>query len=388
MSGRRTKKWLVALGVAGVVLALLAACGVVGWRAVQRYFVRQYYQQEYRPMPLEAEGTGPFPDEHHLDDVPWFATAQPLCQSNSLQMMAAQHGIERPRRYFDFLMGFTYGVAQIPGGLGFFPGTDPESGFVAAAPYLGLDRRYYTTDGEALYLDTLRSFLAQGYAVRVGLDMGVLYGVEEEMPHSELLVGYDQGGFHYYETVCAPPARCEPGQQPAGESGLYVPDERLLDAVSGQAQEFDYPWRYALMIFEPGPLEEDLGAIWARNGRSLVGGVRYGPKQGADVLDALADEIEVRGSRLDPEEMRSGLEVAVYVRQENATLMREMFPGEADLERAAVLFERASGDYQAVLAALEGGIGGQEEAGQAAAALRDAAAAEREAGEIFLARRQ
>ena len=86
------------------------------------------------------------------------------------------------------------------------------------------------------------------------------------------------------------------------------------------------------------------------------------------------------------DDMALAEEVAVYVRQENATLLREAFPGEADLERAAVLFDRASGDYQAVLNALDDGLTSQVDAERAASLLRDAAAAEREVGQIFLAR--
>jgi hypothetical protein len=372
--------------VTGAVLALCLVAGFLGWQALMRYFVRQYYEGEYQPIRLTAADLGPYPAEHHLDDVPWISTDEPLCQSNSLQMVAAQRGIERPRRHFDFLMGFTYGATQIPGGLAFYPGTDPETGFVAAAPYLGLMRRYYTTDDKALYRDALRWYLAQGYPVRLGLDMGLLHDLGELIPHSDLLVGYDDAGFYYYETVCLSGVPCEPGYRPPGEEGLYVSEERLLDAVQGQAEMLDYPWRYSLSIFEPAPLEQDLEPVWMRNGQSLAGGAQYGPPQGADFIDSLADEIEQRGVSVDVDEIRPGLEVAAYVRGENATYLREAFPGEADLDRAAGLFDQAAASYQAVLGAAEDGIADEAEAGQVAAWMHAAAAAEREAGEILMAR--
>jgi hypothetical protein len=202
------------------------------------------------------------------------------------------------------------------------------------------------------------------------------------------LVGYDGEGFYYYETVCLPEVPCEPDHLPPGEEGLYATNEELLDAVLGQARLLDYPWNYSLSIFEPGPLEQDLGPIWVRNGQSLVGGSRHGPKQGADVIDGLAEEIERRGTRTNVSEMEPGLATAVFLRRENATYLREAFPGSAELDRAADLFDEAAGYYQAVLDGFEGGVAGSEETTQIASWLHRAAAAERAAGEILVARGQ
>jgi hypothetical protein len=371
-----------------VVLGCSVVGGILAWQALMDTFVRQYYQAEYAPLELAASQVGSYPPEYHLQDVPWISTGEPVCQSNSLQMIAAQQGIGASRRYFDFLMGFTYGATQTPGKLAFFPGTDPEPGFAVAAPYLGMVRRYYVTDDSGLYLGTLRHYLSRDYPVRVGLDMGVLHDLGTETPHSETLVGYDGEGFYYYETVCLPEVPCEPGHLPPGEWGLYTSNEALLDAVLGQAELLDYPWRYSLSIFEPGPLEEDLGPIWARNAQSLIGGNRYGPKQGADVIDGLAETIERRGTRIDVSEIEPGLATAVFSRQENAAYLREAFPNDAKLERAAGLFDEAAVHYQAVLDGLEGGITGPDEETQIAGWLREAATAERAAGGILLARGQ
>ena len=388
MKEKRTKKWTLWLGIAGGVLVLLVVGGLIGWRALMTYFQHRYFREAYAPIELTADGIGDYPAEHHLGDVPWFATEEAYCQSNSLQMIAAQKGIEEPRGYFDFLMGFTYGASEMPGRMGFFPGTDPETGFVVAAPYLGLVRRYYVTDDEALYLDALRYYLAQGYPVRVGLDAAVLYALEEQMVHSELLVGYDETGFYYYETVCMPEMGCEPCHLPPGEEGVRVSDQTLLEAVLGQAKVFSYPWHYSLTIFEEGPLEENLGPIWARNGQALIGGAQYGPRQGADAVEGLAAGIEERGVKVDISEICFGLEAAVYIRRDNATYLREAFVDEPDIERAADLFDQVTGDYEAVLIAVRNGIADQAEADQIAARLRDAATAEREAGQIFLDRGQ
>jgi len=378
--------WAIRLGVAGGALVLLIGAGFVGWRILKSHFQEQYYREGYGALEVAAGHVGNYPAEFHLHNVPWIATRESYCQANSLAMVAAQYGIGPSAGHCSFLMGFTYGATTVPGRVGVNPFTDPEPGFAVAAPYLGLVRRYYVTNDEALYLDALRYALSQGYAVRVALDVSVLYDLEGQLPHSELLVGYDETGFSYYETVCLPEFPCEPGHLPPGEEGLWVSDQTLLGAVLAQAMRFSYPWRYSLTIFEAGPREVDLGAIWTRNGDLLIGGVRYGPRQGANAIDELAAVIERRGVKVDVSEVTWGLEAAVFTRRENAAYLREVFVGQPDTEHAAALFDRAAEDYEAVMSEISDGIADQKEADQLATRIRDAAMAEREAGEIFLAR--
>lgn len=385
----RSCKLIIALGIGFGIVVLLIVAGVVGWQALMNYFVHQYYRTEYAPITLSDGEIGAYPAEHRLSGVPWIAADVSVCQSTSLQMIAAQHGIVQPRGHFDFLMAFTYGFSEIPGMEGFFPaGTDPEVGLRDAAPYVGLARRYYVTNDAALFVRALRYFLAQGYPVRLALDMGALYGSEAFIGHSDVLVGYDASGFYYYETVCIPPASCTPGERAPGVQGLYVLDARLLQAVESQARYFSYPWRYSLTLFAPGPQADDLRPVWNRLAQATLGGNPYGPATGVAVLEKIAAEIEQRGARYDAAPIRTGLEMAVHFRQDNARYLREQFPGEADLARAANLFDQAAGLYQAVLDAVADSIGDPAEARQIAAWLREAVAAEREVGQIFLARSQ
>jgi hypothetical protein len=367
---------------------VLVGAGFVGWRMLMSHFQGQYYRESYAPLQVAADHVGDYPAKYHLDGVPWIATRDSYCQANSLAMVAAQHGVEASTGHCSFLMGFTYGAVAVPGSVGINPFTDPEPGFAVAAPYLGLVRRYYVTDDAALYLDALRYALSQGYAVRVALDVAVLYGLDEELPHSDLLVGYDEKGFTYYETVCLLEFPCEPCHLPPGEQGLWVSDQTLLGAVLAQATAFSYPWRYSLTIFEALPREDDLGPIWTRNGNLLIGGTRYGPRQGADAIDELAAVIEKRGARIDVSEVTWGLEAAVFTRRGNAAYLRGAFAGQADIERAAALFDRAAEDYEAALKGIEDGIADEAESAQVGGWLREAATAERAAGEIFLARGQ
>jgi hypothetical protein len=301
-------------------------------------------------------------------------------------MIAAQHGTDEPTGHFCFLTGFTYGASRQPGRWPFLPYTDPEAGFGIAAPYLGLVRRYYVTDDDSLYLDALRHYLSQGYAVRVALNGCMLPEMEPcADAHSEVLVGYDEGGFFYYETVF------ESQHLPPGEEGIWVSERTLLDAVASWSGAFSTPWRYAFTVFEAGPVEEDLAPLWARNGELLAGGSRFGPLQGADAIEAAASQIQEHWAALDLTNtdfgsLRCGIEAASYTRHSNAAYLRAAFSGEVDVERAAGLFDEAADHYAGALAALEDGVAGQSEAEQVAKALREAAALEREVGQIFLTR--
>jgi hypothetical protein len=327
--------WL-GVGISVVVLAL--ACAAL-WLAAPGFFARIYMQQTRQPIRLAQDAVGDFPIEHHLDDVPWIATREWFCQSNSLAMIAAQHGIDEPTEHFCFLTGFTYGASRQPDRWPFLPYADPEAGFGVAAPYLGLVRRYYVTDDPSLYLDALRYHLSQGYPVRAALNGCLLPEMEPcADAHSEILVGYDADGFCYYETVF------ESHRLPPGEEGIWVSERTLLDAVANWSGAFSTPWRYALTIFEPGPVERDLHPIWARNGKLLAGGLRFGPRQGADAIEALAAQIEEHWAELDLTNtdfggLRCGIEAAAYTRHSNARYLRAAFSGETDVERAADLFD-------------------------------------------------
>jgi hypothetical protein len=351
---------------------------------ILKYMARWYYRNMYQPAALDPSQVVDPPPQHHVEGVPWISVREALCQSTALQMIAAHHGIEKPRRHFDFLMGFTYG-ASYRDDFGFLTvGTDPEMGLLTAAPYLGLVRRYYFTDDAALYLRALRSYLARDYPVRVPLDMGALYGQAEPLPHNEVLVGYDAGGFRYFEPVSRPPAPTQPGRRPPGDPGLYVTEERLLQAVSSESETFGYPWRYPFVIFEAGPCSDDLGPVWRQNGQALLGGNRWGQRWGAAAIEHQAAEIERAGKHFDFSRVALGLEVGAATRPDNATHLRDTFAGRSDLQQAAGRFDEAAGCYRTALDAIAGGLGGRTVATAVVDSLRQAAAAERAAGRLFL----
>lgn len=301
-----------------------------------------------------------------------------------MQMIASYYGIDRPRRFFDFLMGFTYGAGDLPG-FGYMPvGTDPEIGFLEAASYLGLKRYYCTTNDPILYLKSIRFQLGQNNPVRLPLDMGALYGSDDPIPHSEVLIGYDETNFEYYEPVCSPPATCQPAIHEPGEQGCFVTEERLLEAVDSQSRFFYYPWHYALSIFEPGPRAEDMQSVWQRNGRNLAGGQRMGMRWGASATEYLASQFEKPRPDLDFEKLQNSLKMGTFMRRENAVFLREIAENDSGLLRAAELFEQSACFFQNGSDCLSRGVTTPEEARLIASWLREIAAAEREAGQIFL----
>lgn len=366
-----------------VLVTLLAALSLwVGWSLLVRSFVRQYFTRNYQPIELVESQLGGFPPSHQLLDVPWFCTRESYCEANTLQMIAHQQGRTASRDEVNFLMGFTYGASAV-GKLGFSPFTDPEPGHAVAAPYLGLVRHYYVTRDPKLYLRALRFFLSKGHPLHVPLDYAVLYGLRDFFPHSDLLVGYDQTGFYYYETVALEGLHLGPGVRAPGEKGLRVSDEKLLEAVLSQSKHFQFPWRYAFALFESWPTQSDLKPIWRRNARLLMRGEKYGPKRGADAIAQTAAQIQKRWRGIKPDSMRLFLNSAVYTRHDNADFLRARFTKEEGILRAANLLVQAAQHYQSVQEAIQKGIHSQAEANQVAVWLNEAATAEWEVGSIF-----
>ncbi|WP_322512361.1 hypothetical protein [Chloroflexus sp.] len=365
----------IGTGIA-IGFVLLAVIAVAGWQLLADFFLRLYYETTYQPRRATMADAKPAPLSWKLSNVPWIAADGPLCQSTSLQMIAAQHGHLQPRPAIDLLMSFTYGFMMRPGGNDLIPfGLDPEVGMRNAAPYLGLQRQYYVTDEPDVFIALARSFIAQGYPVRVALDMGALYGSTEFIGHSNVLIGYDEEHFYLYETVCLPPAPCQPGQLPAGEQGIKVSTQQLLDAIASQARTFQYPWRYNLTIFTPTEPATDLRPVWQQLAQTILGASQYGPPSGVAALEQWIDEIEA--GRVTPAQIQATMPLAARLRRENAAFLSERFATEPTIAQAASQLAAAATYYEQAAAATE--------PVQIAALLRHAAAAERAFGEAIRA---
>lgn len=352
---------------------------VVG--VLDRAMSRLYFRWAYHPTSLPALGTA-LPPQHHLASVPWIVEAKPVCQSVAVQMIAAHHGVHRSRAEIDFLMGFTYG-AGYRADWGFLTvGVDPETGIGTAAPFLGLRTSYRTTSDADRYVAALRAMLASGLPIRVPLDMATVYGQGEPMPHNEVLVGYDASGFFYYEPISLPPSPCPPGRLGPGSRGLHVEADVLLAAVRRQAEMFDYPWRYSLVSFERGPTRTDLTPVWRADGQALVGGSRWGQRWGADATEHVAALIDKATAPVALAER--GVLMGLATRPDNAAHLREAYPHVAEVLPSADDFDQAAAAYQAAHDIISNDPGGRGSRHQVAQHLRDAAAAERRAGQRFL----
>lgn len=354
------------------------------WGLLLRPLMGWYYHRSYQPQ-LLPDDFDPPPPSYRLSNVTWLASRNLACVTSSMQMIAAHFGIEHSRRTFDFLMGFTYGAGELPG-YGYSPvGTDPETGFIEAAPYLGLKCRYMISDDPTRYLLGIRHYLSQRIPVRLPLDMGILYSTIDPILHSEVLIGYDEAGFEYYEPVCRPPASCQPAVHRPGDEGCWVSDERLLAAVQGQSRLFHYPWQYALSIFEPGSVSGDWPAVWQRNGRNLIGGQQMGMRWGARATKHLASQMAKDGQRLDAAKLKLILEMGAFMRHENALFLGEIAGSERSLLLAAGLFEKSAQAFRCAFNTLSQGAAEPGYFQGLADCLSQVATAEIEAGEIFLA---
>lgn len=347
-SGRTWKRVLLGLGVVTLVGA------IVGYQFVIRSFIQQYYQAEYRPAAISSADLGSPPASSRLGDVPWFSESTFLCQSLSARMLAAQKGSPPARQVVDYFMGFTWGATAIPRQTGFFPGQDPEVGFLRAAPYLGFDRRYLTTDDRAQFLLALKTFIAKGQAVRVALDRSVLLEQREVVPHSVVLIGYDEANVEYYDPTCEDPARCAAGERPAGTPGLKAPIDRFLMAIEAQALVFQYPWKYQLVVFDPiEGAKPDPSRLLTENAQALIGRKSAGPSTGSVAVSDTAASLSRHGDSVLTPALVRGVRLAAQVRRENAETLLFLFPDRPALAKANELLDGAAKHYQLAAEALD-----------------------------------
>ncbi len=373
----RAFPWKMVL-VGGAVALVIAAIG--GYQYVIRSFIQAYYLSEYRPEVLTAAELGAPPATHRLTDVPWLSETPALCQSISLRMLAAQQGRLEPRPTIDFLMGFTWGATAIPRRTGFFPGQDPEVGFLRAAPHLGFTRRYLTTDSADDFVRALKTFLSKGRAVRVAVDRSLLLEARGAVPHSVVLIGYDAEGFEYYEPTCDDVKRCAAMERAPGQPGLKVTTAQLLLSTESQALVFQYPWKYQLLVLEPSsaPVPE-LSTLLVVNGRALMGMKGAGPSTGSVAVGDTANAIERHGKDVVTPELLRGVRIAALVRRDDSIALSSLFAARSELAPAAEALDEAGKAYARAVTAFEA-----NEPEQGAQALKEAAAFDLKAGELMV----
>ncbi len=317
-----------------------------------------WFNSLLNPERIDQERIGNFPVEYHILDVPCISYKKTYCQTAILQMVAAQRGINETIGYINFLTGATYGAAYTGGTrewFTFFPYTDTNTGYKVAAPYLGLKRRYLVTDDGDCFLKVLRYCLSQGFPVHLGLNISRLENKNFISPHNELLVGYDENNFYYYE-----PEEPEYGDRriEGGMKGDKVEQQSLLLAVNDQSKVFGYPWNFALTIFEEREevKEQDLSIIWIRNGQ-LIKGSRWPIPLGYFAIKKFSTNLQKVQNKIknteEKEEIEWVLEALPYTRFDNAAFIQDRFTGEEQILKIVDLFRQCGKYYQQSLQILK-----------------------------------
>jgi len=363
----------VKIGIISAIIATILA--VTSLVFLPSYFQQKYFYDAYKPQELETQAIGSFPSEYRIEGVPWISHEKAYCHSTTLQMIAYKHGIEKPIGYYNFIMGWTYGAAYRGDLTVFGPYTDPIPSSIAAAPYLGLEMKYLTTNDPDLFINGVRFYLSKEYPVGIQLNAAMLWDEEGFSPHSELLVGYDKSGFYYFETA-------KEDRFIEDAEGLKVSDQILIEAVSNVNEEFDRPWKFALTIYEEGERKEDLTEIWMRNGEGLIGSKFWNMASGAPAIKEFASDIKESG------EIKNlwALETLSYTRLDNAEFLEEYFAGDEEVKEAAELLRNAGECYDKALEIAKSDIKNEGKVNEVAEWLIKGACFEEEAGKIFLSK--
>lgn len=363
------------LKIVFIVLLVLMGLSFIFGPQISKYFQNKYYKSAYAPVEIDASSIENFPKSHRIKGIPWISYKKSYCQSAALQMIARKNGIKESVGYFNFLMGFTYGAFFRTDMNIFSPYTDPVLGFKEASPYLGLKMKCLTTNDQNLFLNAVRFYISREHPVVIELNAARLWKEKDIIPHTELLIGYDENGFEYFET----------GRENRFEiqgKGLKIDDQSFIDAVASLSKEFMTPWKFSLIIFEKDKKEENLKKIWLRNGNFLVGN-KIGPlTSGSQSIRQFALKVrktaKVRELKL--------LEPAIYTRLDNADFLRKHFPRDNDVEKASKLFKKSGNCFENVLNMLKEGSVDKEKAEKISQFLLNASNFEKEIGEIFLKR--
>jgi hypothetical protein len=360
----------------------------------------QYFEEVYEPTQLTQSLAEPIPADFNLKDVPWYCYENNNCQAVSLQMIAEKYGISKPVDFFSFLVGNTYGAMYTKGAGTFFPGSDPEPGYIVASRHLGLSRKYLYSDDSGLFLQSLRYYLSQGLPVRIAWNSmpAVKYAIESGYftrppdwkepsknafsPHSVVFVGYDSASFYYYETIANKEFVMH------GEKGIRIPEQTVLEAVSSLSSRYKLPWKYMFTVLVKETLSTSLKVIWERNGTEMIGN-QYGPTcTGSLALEAFAGGIKREGLKMNDPVKKSALQrIAGTLAEErftNATYLKQTFGSMIEIQNAARLLVDSYNNYEEITKLLEPADLTKNSIDQICKLFNYSAECERKAGQIFL----
>lgn len=364
--------------------------GFVGFAAIVGFKIWQHrdglhdlaeqieFRRAFIPTGLRPQDLATFPDSCWITGIKWKSDPRAYCATVSFQMACAAEGVERPLEYLNWLTGYTYGAFFGQDLRYFYFGSHTHPGIEFGAPYLGLKRVYLSAPDREDYVRAIKTQIARGKPVEVGLNSNSLYGHQGFSPHSNLITGYNERSFFVYETSASQYVKTVRSTE---ETGNLMPVERLIQAVEEMKNE---PAAYTFTILEHGDKRTDEKAIWRRNGHLLVGRGEE-PKTGANAIHAAAER--VRSGALRPEEgwnLRYMLERGGYSQKDNAAFIRQQDPKAPELEKAADLLAESGELLTKAFRMTHSQTGEVLEKNRVADNLDHAAEKEREAGEWLM----
>jgi len=346
------------------------------WLYICRYFQQRYFERNYHPQWLKEDEIGNFPKNYEIKNIPWISYKKAYCQPATIQMVAYKNGIKADRDYINFLMGHTYGAVYFGKQLSIMPTTDPEAGAEVAAPYLGLKRNYLVTNDLKLFIKAVKFYLSKDYPIRIALNVAILSGKLGFSPHSELLIGYNDEYFFYFETG-------NEDRWSENKRRLSIDEQTLTKAVNSLSKTFNLPWKFQLTTYEKYKKEKDLRKIWKRNGELLVGN-KWGPvKSGSFAIRKFSSDLEKLSSKItDWQSIEYLLEWFSYTRFDNVKFLKEHFMGNKKVEEASQNIEKAAKCYEESLKILKK----DKKINEIITLLYKAASLEKKAGEVFISK--
>lgn len=365
----------------------------------ERAYVEKYFMEIYQPTQIVVEEKV-YPHTHFIEGLTWYCIEKNyLCQSSTLQMIAAKHGIEKPLDYFSFLLGYTYGAMYVKGAGMFAAYSDPEPGFITASDYLGLERKYLITNNPELLIDNIRYYLSKNRPVRIAWNSAptMKFAIESEYfpvpdnwkepppgafsPHSVVFTGYDSTSFYYYETH---------GMDfiLTGEKGIKIDNHSALEAISSFSSRYTLPWTYMMTVFEPGQTTGSIEAIYEQIGEEMIGRVLGPTATGSYALIGLSKGVKKEGINIlkSPKKEFFARSIVTLrdIRRDNAVFLEQTFGDKAEILQIAGLLHNSVDNYQGILGVLAKENNTRDDVKSIRRLLELSAETEKEAGNLFL----
>ena len=317
-----------------------------------------------------------------------------------MQMVAEKNGItNKSLDFYSFLLGYTYSATYVKGAGMFIPYSDPEPGFILAAKYLGLERKYLITDNKDLLIDNIKYYLSKDIPVRIAWNsaMTMEYAIESEYfprpkewkeppkgafsPHSVLFVGYDSSSFYYYETH---------GKDFTlrGEKGIRIDKPAAIAAISSFTNNYRLPWRFMMTIFKKDSISNDLNSIFERNGEEMIGRVLGPTSTGSFAIKGLSQGVKKEGSGIfnfpKKEYFKRTIETLMAIRMDNAIFLEREFSTNNEIQKVSELLQNSSNNYRSIITILEKEKSNKNDVISIFRLLELSAELEEEAGKIFI----